>query len=88
MILFINEAFINNFVLYFQITEDEYANAQYPITNMKSLTVPDYDTDLLMCSGHFNKLHVYSDGKVTAIITCPSVCFQIDIAKAVSRCVW
>lgn len=47
----------------FAITEDEYANAQYPITNMESLTVTDYDTDLLLCSGHFNKLHVYSDGK-------------------------
>lgn len=50
-----------------QIIEDEYANTQYPITSLKTVTLPDRDTDLLLCAGHFNALHVYSDGKVIYI---------------------
>ncbi|OWF43528.1 hypothetical protein KP79_PYT09512 [Mizuhopecten yessoensis] len=64
----------------FNVTEDEYANTQYPITNLRALTVPDKDTDLLLCTGHFNSLNVYSDGKKVAQHQTPDWINSLEVA--------
>lgn len=47
----------------FSITEEEYVNTGYTITLLKKLEIPDYDNDILVCTGHFNAIHIYLDGK-------------------------
>ncbi|XP_069116021.1 uncharacterized protein [Argopecten irradians] len=64
----------------FNVTEDEYANTQYPITNLRALTVADKDTDLLLCTGHFNSLNIYSDGKKVGQHQTPDWINSLEIA--------
>ena len=47
-----------------QVTEEEYVNTGYTITLLKKLELPEYDNDILVCTGHFNAIHIYLDGKV------------------------
>lgn len=47
----------------FTVTEDEFANANYPITNLHRYPNHTGQLDFLLSTGHFNALHVYHDGK-------------------------
>ena len=53
--------------LLLQITEEEYVNTGYKITLLKKLELPEYEDNVLICTGHFNALHIYLDGKVNLI---------------------
>ena len=54
-------------LLHAQVTEDEFANANYPITKLHNYPHTVGQLDYLLCTGHFNALHVYHDGKVSIV---------------------
>ncbi|KAK3592558.1 hypothetical protein CHS0354_005620, partial [Potamilus streckersoni] len=64
----------------FMVTEDEYANAKYPIRQLASLPVSDGPLDFLLCSGNFNSLQVYLDGKSVGQYTTPDWINSMDTA--------
>ena len=47
-----------------QVTLDEFAHAQSPVTHLATVPQPDDVTDILACAGHFNAVMFYQDGKV------------------------
>ena len=47
-----------------QITAEEIARAESPITHLAALQLADSPLDLLLCAGHFKALSVYRHGKV------------------------
>ncbi|KAL3874778.1 hypothetical protein ACJMK2_037747 [Sinanodonta woodiana] len=64
----------------FMVTEDEYANAKYPIRQLASLPVSDGPLDFLLCTGNFNSLQVYLDGKSVGQYTTPDWINSMDTA--------
>ena len=67
-----------------QITEDEFANAQYPITILQKVASPDHSTDLLLCAGHFDAVQVFADGKVCRL----STLYHISAIQSLLICTW
>ena len=55
-----------------QITAEEIARAESPITHLAALQLADSPLDLLLCAGHFKALSVYRHGKVCM---CVCACF-------------
>ncbi|XP_064603523.1 uncharacterized protein LOC135468961 [Liolophura sinensis] len=47
----------------FTLSQDEYANTGLPIMHLSGLSIPDIQSDLLLCAGHFNTLQVFYEGK-------------------------
>lgn len=47
----------------FTLTEEEYANAHYHVTELLCHPSANGKADYLLCSGHFNALQIYADGK-------------------------
>uniref|UniRef100_A0A0B7AYL6 Ciliary BBSome complex subunit 2 N-terminal domain-containing protein n=1 Tax=Arion vulgaris TaxID=1028688 RepID=A0A0B7AYL6_9EUPU len=64
----------------FNVTLDEYVNANCSITNMCTVPQPDSSTDLLLCAGHFSALHLYKDGQI--LMEYPTSDWVTSIAKA------
>ncbi|KAL5008830.1 hypothetical protein ScPMuIL_014411 [Solemya velum] len=64
----------------FSITEDEFANAHNPVTNLTTLPCPESDIDCLLGTGHFNSLYVYRDTKMVGQFTTPDWINSLDMA--------
>ena len=71
-----------------QITAEEIARAESPITHLAALQLADSPLDLLLCAGHFKALSVYHHGKVcVCVCVCARVCMRACMRVGVGVCV-
>lgn len=76
----------NNGAIYilhnFTITEEEFGNCKYHITNLICHQCSNLKVDLILCAGHFNALHVYHEGKKVGHFETPEWINSMDISCA------
>ncbi|XP_014767833.1 uncharacterized protein LOC106867466 [Octopus bimaculoides] len=68
--------FLHNFT----ISVDEYARVSQPILDLQPLHLPDCSSDLVLCSGYYNAITVFLEGRKICQYTTPDWVSTMDIA--------